>query len=124
MKKRVIIESPFAGNVARNKLYARECLLHALKLGEAPFASHLLYTQVLEDLSPEERKMGIEAGFAWGAVADYVAVYVDLGVSEGMQMGVTRALERGLPVEYRFRIEGEFACSVVLPDQFAHPPTS
>jgi hypothetical protein len=39
--------------------------------GEAPIASHLLYTQpgVLRDEIPEERRHGIDAGLAWGAVA-------------------------------------------------------
>lgn len=56
---------------------------------------------VLDDMKPEERKLGMEAGFAWGARADLVAVYGDLGVSKGMEAGVARAVCRGCPVEYR-----------------------
>ena len=43
--RRVIIESPYAGFVKRNEDYARECLRDSLMRGEAPIASHLLYTQ-------------------------------------------------------------------------------
>lgn len=101
--KLVIIESPFAGDVHRNIEYARLALKDALDRGEAPFASHLLYTQpgVLNDLVPAERKLGIEAGLAWGQAADLTAVYFDLGISEGMRQGIARAQAEGRPVEYR-----------------------
>ena len=97
----VIIESPYAGNVARNKAYAWECLLDSLKRGEAPFASHLLYTKVLSDGVPEERNLGIEAGFAFRDVAAYTAVYVDLGISDGMAKGIEDAKAKGLRYELR-----------------------
>jgi hypothetical protein len=66
-------------------------------------ASHLLYTQdgVLNDLDPFERQLGIEAGLAWGAVAEKTVVYTDHGVSNGMQYGIKRAEAEGRPVEYR-----------------------
>lgn len=53
---RVLIESPYAGDVERNIHYAREAVLDCLKRGEAPYASHLFFPQVLDDLKPEERK--------------------------------------------------------------------
>lgn len=101
--KRVIIESPFAGEVERNIKYAKECMADSLKRGEAPFASHLLYTQegILDDLNIEERTLGINAGFAWGEVADCVVVYEDYGISGGMALGIERAREQGLPIDYR-----------------------
>lgn len=43
--KRVVIESPFAGDVELNLRYLRACMHHCLKSGEAPYASHALYTQ-------------------------------------------------------------------------------
>lgn len=98
---RVIIESPFAGDVDRNIKYARACLLDSLKRGEAPFASHLLYTQVLDDLNADERLTGMEAGFFWAKVADLTAVYTDLGISEGMRRGIEAAEHAGRPIEYR-----------------------
>lgn len=100
---RVVVESPFAGDVEANIIYARRCLADCLKRGEAPFASHLLYTQegVLDDTKPDERKLGINAGFEWGELADKVVVYIDRGISAGMQLGINTAAERGVPIEYR-----------------------
>lgn len=84
--KLTVIESPYAGEIERNLRYVRACMSDALSRGEAPFASHALYTQdgVLDDAIPEERKAGINAGFEWGKHADIVAFYVDLGLSNGM----------------------------------------
>lgn len=68
----VILESPFAGNIVENITYGRMALRDCLLKGEAPIASHLLYTQsgVLNDDIPEERQLGINAGLEWGKVAD------------------------------------------------------
>jgi len=101
--KLVILESPYAGNVKRNEAYARLCLRDCLMRGEAPFASHLLYTQsrVLDDTVPEERAFGINAGLKWGRVAEKSVVYTDVGISSGMKYGIERAKKDGRPVEYR-----------------------
>jgi hypothetical protein len=82
----VVVESPYAGNVARNVEYARACMADCLRRGEAPFASHLTYTQpgILDDLVATERALGIAAGLAWAEVAAMRAFYVDLGWSRGM----------------------------------------
>jgi hypothetical protein len=89
----VIVESPYAGDVERNTRYLRACLADCLRRGEAPFASHAIYTQpgVLDDSDPEERKLGIEAGHAWRAMAEATVVYTDLGVSRGMVDGLKHA---------------------------------
>jgi hypothetical protein len=110
--RRVIVESPFASRSGersrrQNVLYARDCLRDCLRRGEAPLASHLLYTQpgVLRDEIPSEREQGIAAGLAWGAAADATVVYVDHGISAGMQKGIARAKEEGRAIEYR-RLDG------------------
>ena len=59
----VCIESPFAGNVEFNVEYAKLAMKDSLSRGEAPFLSHLLYTQVLDDTKPDERGWGISASF-------------------------------------------------------------
>ncbi|QKO02989.1 nucleoside deoxyribosyltransferase [Gordonia phage TZGordon] len=100
--KLVVIESPFAGDQERNVRYGRAAMLDSLRRGEAPYASHLIYPQVLDDTNRAERIQGMAAGFAWGVMADLVAVYCDLGVSDGMQQGVDEARRRGTPVEHRF----------------------
>ncbi|MBZ9821903.1 hypothetical protein [Mesorhizobium sp. CA4] len=99
----VILESPYAGDVDRNVAYARAAMRDCLVRGDAPAASHLLYTQpgVLDDGNPEERARGIDAGLAWGRVAEATVVYTDLGISGGMGEGVKRAFAEGRPVEWR-----------------------
>jgi hypothetical protein len=99
----VIIESPYAGDVATNVAYARAAVRDSLLRGEAPIASHLLYTQdgVLRDGVPEERRQGIDAGLAWGKVADATVVYTDLGMSSGMRYGIASAGTAGRRIEFR-----------------------
>lgn len=116
--RRVILESPYAGGqyvpasniqaamavqkvVDENIKYARACLHDCLNRGEAPFASHLLYTQVLDDEDKNERRQGIVAGQAWLSVVDAVVVYQDFGISKGMREGIDAANAAGVPVEYR-----------------------
>lgn len=86
----VILESPYAGDVAENERYARACMRDSLLRGEAPFASHLLYTQpgILDDNKPEERALGIEAGLVIGLAMRRTVVYTDRGISEGMRHGI------------------------------------
>ena len=101
--KLVVIESPFAGQVERNTKYARLCVRDSVLRGEAPYASHLFFTQehILDDLVENERRTGIEAGLAWGEKADLTAVYEDFGISDGMQMGIDRAIASDRPIDYR-----------------------
>jgi hypothetical protein len=99
---RVIVESPLAGDFKRNRRYAQLCCLDCLiNRGEAPFASHLIYTQVLDDEIPDQRALGIEAGIVWGKGGDIRAVYQDLGISKGMSYGIAAAEGIGQRVEYR-----------------------
>ncbi len=99
----VIIESPYAGDIPTNVEYARAAVRDSLARGEAPIASHLLYTQpgVLRDEVSEERQWGIDAGLAWRHVSDGTVVYTDRGISTGMKYGIAAAQAAGKPVEYR-----------------------
>ncbi len=99
--KLVILESPYAGNIQKNIEYGRLCVRDSLLRGEAPIASHLLYTQdgVLDDLIPNERKLGIEAGLSWKKVAEKHVFYIDLGMSSGMKYAEETS---NLLIEYRF----------------------
>lgn len=101
--RKVIIESPFAGDVEANIKYARAALRDCLGRNESPLASHLLYTQegVLNDDVPDERDLGIWAGLAWVTSADAVVVYQDLGISKGMKQAIHHANIHKVPVEYR-----------------------
>ena len=73
----------------------------SLLRGESPFASHLLYTQVLDDGEPAQRRIGMEAGFMFYSVAKLCAVYLDYGMSEGMLAGIERAKAHKVPIEQR-----------------------
>ena len=99
----IIIESPYAGDVEANVEYARRCVKDSLDRGEAPIASHLLYTQpgILDDTVPKERQQGIDAGLAWRHVSEGTVVYHDRGTTEGMRYGIKAAYEAGKPVEFR-----------------------
>jgi hypothetical protein len=100
--RRVIMESPYAGDVEANVAYARACLRDCLERGEAPIASHLLYTQpgVLQDGNPFERQWGIEAGLTWSDQAEAAVFYVDRGWSAGMRLAKAHHLGR-ITVEER-----------------------
>ena len=130
--KLVVIESPYGKRVdgspctpqemAENLVYARACMRDCLRRGEAPFGSHLLYPQVLDDATPEERKLGMKAGFAWAEAAAFyeserapareqraiVGVYVDRGVTPGMLQGIERHKASGLEIVER-RLGGGWA---------------
>jgi hypothetical protein len=88
---RVILESPYAGDVERNRAYLRRCLADSLRRGEAPIASHGLLPGVLDDDVAEDRELGIAAGLAWYVAARSCVVYVDHGISPGMRRGIEEA---------------------------------
>lgn len=98
---RVILESPYTGDVDRNVKYALRALYNSLLLGEAPIASHLLYTQVLDDNDPVDRSIGINAGMAWSDLCDYVVVYTDYGISNGIKNAIEIHESLGKRIEYR-----------------------
>ena len=101
--RKVVLESPYQGDIERNIGYARKALRDCLVRGDAPMVSHLLYTQpgVLNDANHVERHLGMQAGFAWYADANACVVYEDYGISKGMERGIAYASGLGIPVEYR-----------------------
>lgn len=101
--RRVLIESPYAGDVVGNLAYAKRCVLDSLSKGEAPIASHLLFTMdgILNDAVTTERNLGIAAGLAWRDVADMVVFYVDKGWSSGMMAARSLYDSEGRPYEVR-----------------------
>jgi hypothetical protein len=101
--KRVILESPYAGDVEANVAYARACIRDCLKRGEAPIASHLLFTQpgVLDDGVPDERALGMKAGLEWVRVADAGVFYLDRGWSSGMSIAREVYEQAGVRIEER-----------------------
>lgn len=96
-----IIESPYAGNVELHTAYARLCLFDSLQRNEAPFASHLLYPQVLLDHEPDERAIGLECNRIFHQRAGRIAFYSDFGMSPGMLLARQWAHEDGSEVVHR-----------------------
>ena len=103
----VVNESPYSAEtpegIALNIQYAKQAMHDCLRRGEAPFASHLLYTQVglLRDDLLLERARGIECNLRWLRKADAVVVYGDYGITSGMWEAITLAKHLGVPVENR-----------------------
>jgi hypothetical protein len=59
LRQRVIVESPYAGDIVRNITYARRAVRDSVLRGEAPIASHLLFPAgILDDDIPKERALG------------------------------------------------------------------
>lgn len=100
----VVIESPYAGDVQRNVAYARAAVRDSVLRGEAPIASHLLFTQagILIDGIEAEREIGIEANLAWARVCDFAAIYIDYGVSPGMKKAIEFYEERRINIVSKF----------------------
>jgi hypothetical protein len=114
--KLVILESPYKGQVARNKRYLRACIRDCINRGESPYASHRMLTDALDDNNPLEREVGIRAGLAWryvrtpilssdGVVVGHMPVshvfYVDLEWSEGMLRAKKVYDDEKIPYEER-----------------------
>lgn len=105
LTRRVLVESPFAGKTTQDRIrnleYLHKCCIDCLDRNESPYASHGFFTYFLDDRIPEQRKLGMEAGFLWGEAADLVVVYADYGISEGMAAGIARATLNKTPIVYR-----------------------
>lgn len=99
--KLVILESPYGGDVARNKLYLQYCIRDCITRGESPYASHQMLTEALRDTIAEEREQGIQAGFAWHQHCAYGVVYEDFGISSGMARGIEHLTSLNKHVEHR-----------------------
>lgn len=104
IKRAVIVETPFMGDVPKNVMYARACCRDCIvNHNEAPFLSHIIYTQrgILNDNNPPERNLGIEVGLYFGQFMKASVVYTNLGISGGMQRGMERAEKEGREIVVR-----------------------
>lgn len=102
--QRVVIESPYKGDIPLNEIYGELCMHDCLvNHNESPYASHLLYTRtyVLRDDNPKERKLGIDAGFFWRDVAEKTVFYIDLGMTDGMVLGIEDCEKKDKKFEVR-----------------------
>src|SRR5690348_2614032 len=103
----VILESPYTESDLysrdANMAYLARCLHDSCHRGEAPLASHGLYTMagVLDDSKSYERRYGILCGYAWWSWADLIVFYTDHGWSKGMIAAYERAQKLGFRFQFR-----------------------
>lgn len=92
---KVIIESPYSAkpgyDIGDNLRFARNVCMYAIFQGRNPFASHLFYTQFLDDSDPVARSLGIQLGLQWAETAD--EVWFCLRPDEEMTRGMEYAFE-------------------------------
>ena len=99
IRKICIVESPYAARehngvfytVEDNKAYLQKAIRHAIATGYAPFASHQMYTDALNDSIPAERALGISMLESFLELAAEVRFYEDRGFSSGMEYAMRLA---------------------------------
>lgn len=100
-----VIETPFSAptidGLVRNVQYTMLAVRDSLNRGEAPYASHLFFTQMLDDNNAEERQLGMDAGLTICHHAEQTAVYTDFGTSRGMEYGIEAARRAGRAIVER-----------------------
>lgn len=100
--RRVVLESPLAGDVHGNRAYLLRAIEDSLARCEAPIAGHATFPLVLDDNDPAQRELGIAAHLAWMKHAEACVVYCDRGKSPGMIAGIEHARALGIPIEERW----------------------
>ncbi len=100
--KIVVVESPYANDTTINHAYCVRACKDAISRGEIPFASHLIYPLVYDDLIPAEREAGITAGYAFWDLAERIVFYCDRGMSPGMIRAWHRAGSKNMVREQRW----------------------
>lgn len=106
IRKICIVESPYAARahdgvfytVEDNKAYLQKAIRHAIAAGYAPFASHQMYTDALDDSIPAERALGMSMLEPYLKIASVIRFYVDRGLSSGMQHAMDLAQHYSIPV--------------------------
>ena len=97
MTKRVVIESPLAGDTVRNLRFLLWCCRAVWrKTGHHAIGSHLLSPWFMDDADQDERAAGIANPWVWDRNVPHW-FFLDLGVSGGMRAAEKRCDESGVP---------------------------
>ncbi|GHU58874.1 hypothetical protein FACS1894133_4480 [Clostridia bacterium] len=96
---RVYIVSPYAGDVEANVANAKRYCRFALKRGYNPIASHLYYTQFLNDSSKAERQTGLNLGLDLMRSCSEVWWFGE-AISNGMYAELCRAKAWHIPTRH------------------------
>lgn len=91
-----IVESPYAGDTKRNLAYLLRCFEFCFDSGYLPIASHSMFTSVLDDALPDQRKRGIEWGYEYWQCAEVVIFFCDYEMSPGMEAAWSRVMATNL----------------------------
>lgn len=92
--------SPYRGDIARNKEYARHLTRIAIDNGFAPIAVHLYITEVTDDNNPLERRKGMAAGTEILKECGYMIIGNKYGISSGMKEEIQTARRAGTIILY------------------------
>ena len=95
----VYIISPYAGDTEANVAFAICCCRMAIQQGYTPIAVHLLYPQILNDLDPAERAIGLQLGLDILRHCDEAWV-CGSRISPGMEGEIQTAHQLGIPIRY------------------------
>ena len=98
-RRKVYVISPYAGDIRKNTVAAIRFCRYVINFGAMPVASHLLYPQILDDRSKDEREMGLMFGMALLALCDEAWVFGS-AMSSGMEAEITEAKRLDIPVRY------------------------
>ena len=95
--RRLVVESPLAGDTVRNFRFLLWCL-RALWVQDKTYgiASHLINPFFMDDSVPEEREAGINNVWVWSGEAVHVR-FMDLGESTGMRLAKQHCDDLSIP---------------------------
>lgn len=104
-RRTALLVTPFMAEdpskAARMVRYALRATRDSLNKGEAPLASHLFFSEVLNIRNPIERDIGLQSQLNWMKACDVVVVYLDFGITPAMQVAINNAILRHRKIEYR-----------------------
>lgn len=104
-QKCVLILSPFMaedpGSAMKMIRYATRCIQDSLTRNEAAISTNLFYYDTLNIKVAIERDKGLKSMISWTTKADIIAVYIDHGVTQAMQVVINTAQMRSKKIEYR-----------------------
>lgn len=97
----VVVVSEFKNKKFNLKLAQKYCK-YVFDQGHYPYASHLIYPQILNDSDPSQRELGLKASKAFIKVCSEVWVFYKDGVedSDGMKQEIACADANYKPVKY------------------------
>jgi hypothetical protein len=101
VKKKIFVCLPLRGDIEANKAKAKKfCREVCLLDNHNAFAPHVFYTEFLDEMNDEERKLGILLGLDWLYACNELWAFADVyeDCSTGMKMEIEFALKNRIKV--------------------------